>query len=107
MRLTPATLALLGVLALAGCHRAAVADDPAADPAIQHAVDQAADLEDGKAKVKGVSPDDPVANGTTGDVSTSTSLPPDPSEDKPRPPRRATIDTSVSDISTPSTDQPQ
>jgi hypothetical protein len=103
-----ATLALVGLLALAGCHRAEVTDDPAADPATQRAVDQASDVEDRKAETKGMSPDDPMANGTVGDVSTSTSLPPDPNAERPqRPPRRAVIDTGISDVSTPKTDQPQ
>ncbi len=107
MRPNLAALALLGALALSGCHRARVADDPAADPAVQHAVGQQADAQERASEVKGIAPDDPMANGTTGDVSTSTTLPPDPSDDKPRPPRKAMIDTSVSDVSTPKTDQPQ
>lgn len=108
MKPTPATLALLGLLALAGCHRAEVTDDPAADPATARAVDQASDVEDRKSEMKGMSPDDPMANGTVGDVSTSTSLPSDPNAERPqRPPRRAVIDTGISDVSTPKSDEPR
>lgn len=109
MRPAPATLALLGLLALSACHRAEVSDDPAADPNTQRAVDQAADVADKVDEVKGMSPDDPMANGTTGDVSIATSLPSDRADRPARVQRRPSsmIDTRLVDPSTPKPDGPQ